>query len=204
MAQPLRASAVAVAAPAPTGAMAQGPRAARPVMAPGPQTDPMPAGVWVDAFVGLGANLGDAQQAVRAAVAAIGALEGVRLVSQSPLYGSAPVDAGGGDYVNAVVRVQTRLSAQELLHALRAIEAQAGRERPFRNAPRTLDLDVLLYGEQRIDTEELTVPHPRMAQRAFVLRPLADLAPELVPQSQLDAVADQLIWSLATPPRDTP
>jgi len=174
----------------------------RPLMAPGPLTDPMQAGVWVDAFVGLGANLGDAQQAVRTAVAAIGALDGVRLVSQSPLYGSAPVDASGGDYVNAVVQVQTRLSAQELLHALRAIEAQAGRERPFRNAPRTLDLDVLLYGDQRIDTDELTVPHPRMAQRAFVLRPLADLAPALVPQSQLDAVADQLIWPLATPARD--
>lgn len=176
--------------------MAQGPMVAPRSMVPGPLTDPMSAGTWVDAFVGLGANLGNAQEAVCAAVAAIGALDGVRLLGQSPLYGSAPVDAGGGDYVNAVVRVQTRLPALTLLHALREIEAQAGRERPFRNAPRTLDLDLLLYGDQRIQTEELTVPHPRMAQRAFVLRPLADIAPGRVPQSQLDAVAHQSVWSL--------
>jgi len=105
-------------------------------------TKPTPVGGWVDAFIGLGANLGDARAAVCDAVLAIAATDGVRLIRQSPLYGSAPVDAGGGDYVNAVVQVQTCLPAQALLQALLAIEAQAGRERPFRNAPRTLDLDV--------------------------------------------------------------
>jgi 2-amino-4-hydroxy-6-hydroxymethyldihydropteridine diphosphokinase len=166
------------------------------------QTEPTPVGVWVDAFIGLGANLGDARAAVRAAVVAIGATDGVRLVRQSPLYGSTPVDAGGGDYVNAVVQVQTCLPALALLHALRAIEFQAGRERPFRNAPRTLDLDVLLYGSAIIQSEELTLPHPRMAQRAFVLRPLADIAPQQVSLAQLEAVAQQSVWRLDAPLRD--
>jgi 2-amino-4-hydroxy-6-hydroxymethyldihydropteridine diphosphokinase len=150
----------------------------------------------VEAYVGLGANLGDAQSAVQAAIAAIGKLDGVRLTQQSSLYGSAPVDAGGADYVNAVVQVHTTLSGLQLLHALQAIEAQAGRERPFRNAPRTLDLDVLLFGNASIQTELLTVPHPRMAERAFVLRPLAEIAPDLVTPAQLDAVCAQRMWLL--------
>lgn len=160
---------------------------------------PEPAqGAWVDAYIGLGANLGDPQAAVQAAIAAIGQLDGVRLTRQSSLYGSAPVDAGGADYVNAVVRVQTSLTCLQLLQALQGVEAQAGRERPFKNAPRTLDLDVLLFGTEAIQTDTLEVPHPRMLQRAFVLRPLAEIAPELVMQAQVDAVRAQGVWLLGT------
>jgi 2-amino-4-hydroxy-6-hydroxymethyldihydropteridine diphosphokinase len=106
------------------------------------------------------------------------------------------VDAGGADYVNAVVQVQTTLTGLQLLRALQDIEAQAGRERPFKNAPRTLDLDVLLFGGEVIQTEALQVPHPRMTERAFVLRPLAEIAPHLVTPAQLEAVRTQRVWLL--------
>jgi 2-amino-4-hydroxy-6-hydroxymethyldihydropteridine diphosphokinase len=150
----------------------------------------------VSAFIGLGANLGDPRSTVLAAMDAIAALEGVQLTAKSSLYGSAPVDAGGGDYVNAVVRVQTPLEPHALLAAMHGIEQAAGRERPYRNAPRTLDLDLLLYADQVINDAQLTVPHPRMVERAFVLRPLAEIAPERVTTAQLQAVADQKIWPL--------
>lgn len=153
-------------------------------------------GVSVVAYIGLGANLGQPSQAVLAAMEAIAALPGVQLTQRSNLYGSAPVDAGGGDYVNAVVQVHTQLSPHALLQALHGIEQAAGRARPYRNAPRTLDLDVLLYGTQHVQDAVLTVPHPRMTERAFVLRPLAELAPALVSPEQLQAVADQAIWPL--------
>jgi len=150
----------------------------------------------VCAFIGLGANLGEPRTTVLAAIDAIATLDGVQLSRQSSLYGSAPVDAGGGDYVNAVVQVQTQLGPHALLAALHGIEQAAGRERPYRNAPRTLDLDVLLYADQVIQDAQLTVPHPRMWERAFVLRPLAEIAPEKVSATQLQAVADQPIWPL--------
>ena len=148
-------------------------------------------------FVGLGANLGDRQTALCAALTAIGQLPGTRVLRVSPLYGSAPVDAGGPDYLNAVAEIATTLAPQALLQALQAIEHSAGRERPYRHAPRTLDLDILWFGDQVIDTPLLTVPHPRMAERAFVLRPLADLVPERVAASALQAVAAQSIHLLA-------
>lgn len=151
-----------------------------------------PAGAAAaQAFVGLGANLGDRGQALAQAVQALARLPGTTLLHVSSLYSSAPVDAGGPDYLNAVAQLQTTLAPLDLLHALQAIELAAGRERPYRNAPRTLDLDVLLYGDLALDTPELTVPHPRMWERAFVLRPLAELAPECVTAAQLAAVADQ-------------
>ena len=150
----------------------------------------------VIAFIGLGANLGEPQATVLAAMDAIAALEGVQLTGKSSLYGSAPVDAGGGDYVNAVVQVQTHLEPHALLAALHGIEQAAGRERPYRNAPRTLDLDLLLYADQVINDTQLSVPHPRMGERAFVLRPLAEIAPDRVSAAQLQAVADQSIWPL--------
>lgn len=131
------------------------------------------------AFIGLGANLGDAVGALGAAILALSALPQTRLVGVSPLYRSAPVDSSGPDYFNAVAAVETALAPIELLDALQAIELAHGRERPYRNAPRTLDLDLLLYGEQVLQGERLTVPHPRLHERAFVLRPLAELAPEL-------------------------
>lgn len=150
----------------------------------------------VTAFVALGANLGDAAGTLRDAVRALANTSGVSGVRCSRLYRSAPVDATGPDFINAVAEVQTVLTAPALLDALQAIENAAGRERPYRNAPRTLDLDLLLYGSARIVSPRLTVPHPRMAQRAFVLLPLAELAPERVTAEQLRVVADQSIEAL--------
>lgn len=150
----------------------------------------------VTAYIALGANLGDAAAAVRDAMERIGQLPGTRLVQQSKLYRTAPVDAGGPDFVNAVVEVVTTLAAPALLVQLQALELQAGRERPYRNAPRTLDLDLLLYGSARIGSPQLTVPHPRMWERAFVLVPLAQIAPQQVSAAQLAAVAGQAIEPL--------
>lgn len=134
----------------------------------------------IEAFVGVGANLGDAQAAVRDALKRLGQLPHSKLLAASHLYRSAPVDSSGPDYMNAVARLETTLPAQALLLALQAIEQLHGRERPYRNAPRTLDLDLLLYGAEQIDTALLQVPHPRLCQRAFVLLPLLELAPDIV------------------------
>ena len=147
----------------------------------------------VIATIGLGANLGDARQAVQDAMRDIAAFEHCQLRAASPLYRSAPLDSSGPDYFNAVMQISTRLTAPDLLVRLHQLERGAGRERPYRNAPRTLDLDILRYGAARIDSPTLTVPHPRMHQRAFVLRPLADIAPALVSVQDLHAVADQAI-----------
>lgn len=134
----------------------------------------------VTAYIGLGANLGDTAAALAAALAALAALPDTALLSVSPWYRSAPVDALGPDYTNAVAALSTRLAADALLAQLHRIEAAQGRERPYRNAPRRLDLDLLLYGSERIETPHLSVPHPRLHERAFVLRPLVDVAPALV------------------------
>ena len=131
-------------------------------------------------FVGLGANLGDARAAVLVACEQLAALRGSRLVARSSLYRSAPVDAQGPDFCNAVAELRTSLDPQVLLQLLLAIEHQHGRQRPYRNAARTLDLDLLMYGQQQVDLPELTLPHPRMHQRAFVLLPLLELAPDVV------------------------
>lgn len=147
----------------------------------------------VTAFVALGANLGDAAQALRDALTAVGDTPGIRVVRASSLYRTAPIQSTGPDYVNAVAQVSTTLNAMALLDALQTIEIGAGRQRPYRNAPRTLDLDLLLYGSARIDSPRLAVPHPRMAQRAFVMVPLAEIAPVLVGTGQLIALADQAI-----------
>jgi 2-amino-4-hydroxy-6-hydroxymethyldihydropteridine diphosphokinase len=136
-----------------------------------------PAGERI--FVGLGSNLGDAVATVRAAFDALAALPGSTLVARSSLWCSAPVDADGPPYVNAVAELRSTLAPDELLRALQSIEQRFGRERPYRHAPRTLDLDLLRYGERCIATPSLTLPHPRLHQRAFVLAPLAELAPEL-------------------------
>ena len=143
------------------------------------------------ATLGVGANLGDPRAAVRKAIEDLAQLPGTVTVAVSSSYRSAPLDADGPDYVNAVVQVRTALSPDALLAALQAIEQQAGRERPYRNAPRTLDLDILLYGEHRVDRDDLQIPHPRMWQRAFVVLPLAEIAPDLVSPVQVQAVAGQ-------------
>jgi 2-amino-4-hydroxy-6-hydroxymethyldihydropteridine diphosphokinase len=150
----------------------------------------------LNAYVGLGANLGDAAQAVRDACTRLGELSGTSLVRRSSLYRSAPVDSCGPDYINAVAELATRLTAPELLAQLQRLELAAGRERPYPNAPRTLDLDLLLFGSARIDSPRLQVPHPRMYQRAFVLVPLAEIAPALVSPAQLQAVAGQAVSPL--------
>ena len=150
----------------------------------------------VTAYVALGANLGDAVRAVREAIAHIGHLPQTALTQQSSLYRTAPIDAGGPDYINAVAEVSTRLSAPELLAQLQRLEQEAGRERSYRNAPRTMDLDLLLFGSGRIESAALTVPHPRMHLRAFVLVPLAEIAPQLVSAAQLLAVAGQTLTRL--------
>ena len=149
------------------------------------------------AYVALGANLGEAAAVVASAIDALNRLPDTRLEARSHLYRSAPVDAQGADFINAVVAVSTRLTAPDLLLALQQLEQRAGRERPYRNAPRTLDLDLLLYGDARIDSPSLTVPHPRMMERAFVLIPLAEIAPDLVPAAALAAVAGQRIERLS-------
>ena len=149
------------------------------------------------AFVGLGANLGDARATVQAALDALARLPGTCLTARSSLYVSAPIDTAGADFVNAVAALDTTLGAHALLTELQGIERSHGRERPYRNAPRTLDLDLLLFGDACIASCALTVPHPRMAQRAFVLLPLAEIAPHLrLPDgctiaSLLPAVVDQ-------------
>ncbi|CAM3313871.1 2-amino-4-hydroxy-6-hydroxymethyldihydropteridine diphosphokinase [Polaromonas hydrogenivorans] len=158
----------------------------------------------VTAYVALGANLGDAAAALKRAVEALGQLPLTRVSRASSLYKTAPLDtdsasessAPGDDYLNAVVALQTGLTAPALLDALQALELQAGRERPYRNAPRTLDLDLLLYGSARMESARLTVPHPRMMQRAFVLVPLAEIAPDAVNTEALDAVRHQAIERL--------
>lgn len=129
----------------------------------------------VSAYIGIGANLGEPEQTVRSAILALQDLDNTRLSASSSLFASAPVDAGGDDFINAVARIDTSLSAETLLSALQAIEQTFGRERPFRNAPRTLDLDLLLYGQAQIESSRLEVPHPRMTDRAFVLMPLLEL-----------------------------
>ena len=127
---------------------------------------------------------------------ALATLAETQLVVHSQLYRSAPVDARGPDFINAVANVSTRLTAPDLLRALQQLEQATGRQRPYRNAPRTLDLDLLLYGDGRIDSPALTVPHPRMWERAFVLVPLAEIVPKRVPPSALQAVAGQRIERL--------
>jgi 2-amino-4-hydroxy-6-hydroxymethyldihydropteridine diphosphokinase len=129
------------------------------------------------AYVGLGANLGDTAATLKAALQSLGALPGIRLQAVSAFYRTAPVDAQGPDFLNAVAALQTTLSPEELLAQLQRIESASGRERPYRNAPRTLDLDLLLYGDASMVSPTLTLPHPRMHERAFVLVPLAEVAP---------------------------
>lgn len=144
-------------------------------------------------YIGLGANLGDRGVTLRQAVADMAQLPHTRLLAVSSLYSSAPVDANGPDYLNAVAALETWLTPQILLTHLQSLELAAGRLRPYPNAPRTLDLDILLWGDMCLNTPTLTVPHPRMWQRAFVLYPLAQLAPQRVSAAMLAAVADQPI-----------
>lgn len=132
------------------------------------------------AYVGIGSNLGEPAARVRDAFEALDELPATRVVKRSSLYRSEPQGyRNQPDFVNAVAELDTGSDAATLLAGLQAIERGAGRERSFRNAPRTLDLDLLLYGDERIDRPGLTVPHPRMQERAFVLVPLLEIAPDI-------------------------
>jgi 2-amino-4-hydroxy-6-hydroxymethyldihydropteridine diphosphokinase len=150
----------------------------------------------VTAYIALGANLGEAAVTLRQAISSLGACPGIHLKQASSLYRTAPMESSGPDYINAVVEVHTALSAPDLLAQLQALELANGRERPYRNAPRTLDLDILLFGDAQLESAALTIPHPRMAGRAFVLVPLAEIAPHRVSEAQLQAVQNQSIERL--------
>ena len=155
----------------------------------------------VVAYIALGANLGDAVQTVRDAIQAINELPQTEVTQQSSLYKTAAMESLPGapespDYVNAVIEIICHQPAYLLLKQLQKIEQKSGRNRPYLNAPRTLDLDILLYGDAHIQTETLTIPHPRMWQRAFVLVPLAEIAPGLVSAERLEGVRVQGIERL--------
>ncbi len=150
-----------------------------------------------EAFVGLGANLENPLQQVRQAISELDAIERTRVLMASSLYRSVPVGyADQPDFINAVAKLRTELSPRDLLDALHVIENGHGRRRSVRNAPRTLDLDLLLYGMLVMHEEGLILPHPRMHERAFVLLPLAEIEPDmplpgLAPVSQLLAQVDR-------------
>lgn len=156
------------------------------------------------AYLGLGANLGDARQSLKDAVVCLAQQQTITVLAKSSLYRTAPIDAGGDDYYNLVVKLETSLSAQALLALCHRIEHHFGRERPFRNAPRTLDLDIVLYGQACVDEPDLVVPHPRAFERAFVLVPLVEIDPDVsIPghgraDALLPAVADQRIEKVKT------
>lgn len=133
------------------------------------------------AFIALGSNLNSPRQQIIQAFEALRKLPGVCLVRTSSLYHSEPVGYDSQpDFVNAVAEIETDVPPLALLHAVLGIEKNFGRERPFPNAPRVLDLDLLLYDDIQMHTQELTLPHPRMHDRAFVLLPLAEIAPNLI------------------------
>ncbi len=154
------------------------------------------------AFVGVGSNLGDPVRQVREALAELDRLPETRLVKSSSLYRSAPVGyAAQPDFVNAVAQLETGLPAEQLLDGLQDIEQRHARERSFANAPRTLDLDLLLFEDLEINTQRLVVPHPRLHERRFVLEPLAEIADVDVPgrgraRGLLQRVKDQAVERL--------
>jgi 2-amino-4-hydroxy-6-hydroxymethyldihydropteridine diphosphokinase len=134
------------------------------------------------AYVGLGANLGEREATIRTAVEALAGQKGIEVVAVSKLRETEPVGVGEQPrFLNGVAALETALSAHDLLDRLLEIEQRFGRVRiPGEHRPRTLDLDLLLYGDETIDDPGLTVPHPRLQERRFVLEPLAELAPGLV------------------------
>jgi len=150
----------------------------------------------VTAYIALGANLGKPGQTLAKAMDDMAMIDGITVTKRSSLYRTAPVESSGPDYVNAVVEIQTVLSAPELLARMQQLEQEAGRERAYFNAPRTLDIDILTYGEASVNSPALLIPHPRMNARAFVLVPLAEIAPHRVTQEQLVAVQPQIIERL--------
>ncbi len=132
------------------------------------------------AYIGLGSNLGQPLAQVREAINELQQTDGLKLVAVSPLYASSPMGPQDQpDYINAVAAVETSLSPHDLLKKLQNLEQQHGRQRLRHWGERTLDLDILLYGQQILDDAELTLPHPGLAERNFVVYPLADIAPDI-------------------------
>lgn len=153
------------------------------------------------AYLGIGSNLGNRLEYLQLAVDALDATDGVRVVGVSSVYETAPV--GGPDqpeYLNAVVALETSRSARALLELAHEIEAEAERVRDVRWGPRTLDVDILLVGDERVDEPDLVVPHPRMAERAFVVVPLADLDPEWASRIPPDSASVRPSGLALTPP----
>jgi 2-amino-4-hydroxy-6-hydroxymethyldihydropteridine diphosphokinase len=146
------------------------------------------------AYVGIGSNLNDPRTQVLQAFTELDRLPHTRVVKKSSLYRTAPMGhEAQPDFINAVAQLETGLPAERLLVELQAVETRHGRQRSFANAPRTLDLDILLFGNFKIQSGALTVPHPRMHERAFVLKPLLEIAPELPFQAHLDSCKDQKV-----------
>ena len=146
------------------------------------------------AYIGLGSNLGASYDILVQAIAALVQIPNCALLKQSGFWQSAPVDAQGPDYINAVVALSIQMEPLDLLHQLQSIETQFDRKRPYPNAPRTLDLDLLWMEGVSMQSLELTLPHPRLHQRAFVVFPLGQIAPDLSIPS-LGKIAD---WQLQT------
>ena len=146
------------------------------------------------AYVGIGSNLDDPRAQVLTAFTELDTLPHTRVVKKSSLYRTAPMGhRDQPDFINAVAQLETGLPAVRLLAELQAVEARHGRQRSFPNAPRTLDLDILLFGTATMRSAALTVPHPRMHERAFVLKPLLEIAPELPLRKQLVSCKDQKV-----------
>ena len=149
------------------------------------------------AYVGIGSNLDDPRAHVLGAFSDLDRLPHTRVARKSSLYRTAPVGhADQPDFINAVAQLETGLPAERLLAELQEVEQRHGRKRSFPNAPRTLDLDILLFGELKLQSRELTVPHPRMHERAFVLMPLLEIAPELSQRFSLEPIKNQKIEKL--------
>ena len=154
------------------------------------------------AFIGFGGNIGDTRQLITDAIVCLAQRRELSILAKSCFYQSAPVEALGGDYINAVIEIETELSPYGLLHICQAVEQEFGRERPYTNAPRTLDLDILSFEGVSQDDTELTLPHPRIIERSFVLLPLLEIAPDFflpnfgVLKTYLPQVAHQRIEKL--------
>ena len=143
--------------------------------------------------VSFGANLGDAQQTVLKAIELVGQISGTHLIKASSLYETEPFEAQGPDFVNAVALFDTALQPNDFLTELQKLEDQYGRKRSFINAPRTLDLDLIFYDDLILNSDQLTLPHPRWSERAFVVIPMMDICPERVSQAHLDSIKNQFI-----------
>ena len=149
------------------------------------------------AYIGIGSNLDEPRRQVLEAFTELDRLPHTRVVKKSSLYQTAPMGhAEQPAFINAVAQLETGLPAERLLAELQAVEQRHGRKRSFPNAPRTLDLDILLFGNATVQSGALTIPHPRMHERAFVLKPLLEIAPDLPFEKQLDSCKGQKVERL--------